>query len=490
MKYIVLLVSSLTIGIIGTSQSTFIRTYDFGTVEDSYQMQYYKGRVFVNTATWCGVECSFISEIDGQGNILWRTVVPDIDIAQGTMLIINDTIVVTGNNDPYNTAFRLARYTMDGEKIGETIEIEHPTEKFTRMFQLTTQYFANKYVICGAGKQGDIHKSLLYVVNHVGILDTLLAIEPASHESDIWDSYIDSQGRLTTYHWIEEDDGDINFRKIIKFNENFATVWSYETEDDWLNNAVPRGCELHDERTIIAIGHPIDGYNLHSIRAINPDGTMDWQYDYQWYGSRTRGISGLKTLRNGDIMGCGRYSELAQTPKINDSPRLFRMSPEGELLWERTYFDIDTNDKESRRGVLLDFVELDNGDIMAVGNFRYEDNDMLIMRVDSNGCLDPENCHEVNIVDIITATQSVPYESRNLTIYPNPVPDILHIEFESSVYQLDIELLDTNGRIVTIGILTEGHGEINTSELPAGIYWVNLKQDEIVIAIGKCVKIE
>ncbi len=64
----------LSVGIKNTkAQYLFLKTYDFGTVEDSYQIVQYDGRLFVNTATFCGVECSYLTEIDFNGNILWRT---------------------------------------------------------------------------------------------------------------------------------------------------------------------------------------------------------------------------------------------------------------------------------------------------------------------------------------------------------------------------------------------------------------------------------
>jgi Secretion system C-terminal sorting domain len=471
------------------AQGTFVKTYDFGTVEDSYQMLYYNNRIFVNTATYCGVECSYLSEIDTLANILWRTEVPDIDIATGTMVIVNDTITVTGNNDPYNTAWRMAHFTLDGEKIGETFEIDHPTEKYTRMFQLTTQYFNGKYVICGAGRQGDIRRSLIYIVDKNGALDTLIAIEPTNLDSDVWDSYIDSQGRLTTYHWVEQHNSIINYRKIFKFDENYDTVWTYRSEDIDYNRIVPRGCELHDGRTILSYSRPEGDRLIHSIRAINTDGSVDWQYDYTWSGSRTREIRRLKTLRNEDIIGAGRYSELAEDPRIGDSPWLFRMSADGQLLWERTYYEFDSTigqNGSSRRGTLYDFIELENGDILAVGNFRYEDNDMLIMRVDSNGCLDPDDCNEVNI---LTGTKEVDRSNHDILLYPNPVRDVLNIEFETNEYQLDIEVIDVSGRAVITNQLTSGLGSVETGMLPSGVYLISIKHRGRIIAIEKFSKV-
>lgn len=488
MKRSVILIGILCVAVFAFSQSQFLRLYDFGTVEDSYQVRYYKKRIFINTATFCGTECSFLSEIDTVGNILWRTEVPDLDIASGTMVIVNDTITVTGNNDPFNTAFRMAHFTLDGEKIGETIEIAHPTRKFTRMFQLTTQYFNGKYVICGPGWEGDTAWSMIYVVNKSGELDTLITVEPTNAESDLWDSYIDNQGRLTTIHQVEWAFSPINYRRIFKFDLNYDTVWSYKTDNDQFDDVIPYGCGLNDGRSILSVEHPVGVSNPHSIRAIKPDKTISWQYNYASTGSTGRYILRLKTLANGDIMGSGLYSELAQKPRISDSPWLFRLSTEGDLLWERTYYEYDSTIESSRLGAIFDFVELDNGDIMAVGYLRYNNNDMLIMRVDSNGCLDPDNCHTVNI---ITGTHDLPQRTdQRILLYPNPVRDILQIKFRSNTYHLEIEVLDITGRIVTDGILTEGFGEVDTSRLPGGLYWVSVEQEGRVLALEKFVKIE
>jgi len=472
------------------AQSTFFKSYDFGTVEYIYQVLKYNDRIYVNTATWCGVECSFLSEVDLDGNILWRTEMPDIDIAQGTMVIVNDTITVTGNNNQDYGSFQMAHFTLEGQKIGETIKIEHPTKKFTEMFQLTTQYFNNKYVICGTGKLVDnVHYSLIYVVNKEGILDTLITLNQTNNTSEIWDSFIDFQGRLTTLIWNEEDNHDINFRKIYKFNENFDTVWSYQTENNASDITIPRGCELLDGSSVFAYINPEGDPFLYSIRAVKPDSSIYWQYNYQWTGSRTREIDRLKTLGNGDIMGSGQYSEFEQNPRIGDSPWLFRMSPQGEILWEHVYYEFDSilpPNGSSRIGTIFDFVELGNGDILAVGTIKYDDNDMLVMRLDSNGCLHGEDCSGTNIS---TGTNEIHSLESLFSIYPNPAIDVINIKLDTKVDLLNFEIQDITGIVRSFGIIRDGYGQINVSNLQDGIYFINLKKKTQLLRTGKFVKI-
>lgn len=323
----------------------------------------------------------------------------------------------------------------------------------------------------------NIHKYFCIVENRFGVFN----------ESDIWDSYIDSEGRLTTVHQVQWAFSPVNYRRIYKFDTNYDTVWSYRTVNDQYDPVIPYGCGLNDGRTILSVRHPTGGHIIHSIRAINTNQSISWQYNYPFSASRGRYVLRLKTMSNGDIMGSGLYSEKSQMPRISDSPWLFRMSPAGELLWERTYYEYDSTIASSRLGAIFDFIELENGDIMAVGYLRYDTHDMLVMRVDSNGCLDPGNCYTVNI---LTATHDFPLQSKHqLLLYPNPVQDMLHIAIESTVYQLDVEVLNMSGRPVTTGILTNGQGEINTSNLSGGLYWVTVRQDGKILASGKFVKI-
>lgn len=496
MKNLVCIIVWITIGAVSTAQETFVRVYEFPIEPTtSKNIQEYKDRIYTIANTACDlgeyyVVCSSLFELTANGDTLWMTLIPDIDVAPGSLVIVNDSITVTGNNEPL-TAWRMAHFSLDGEKLGETMEIEHPQRKFTNMFQLTTQWFNNRFVICGSGWEGDTIWSLIYVVNQSGNIDTLITLDPADRISALWDSYIDSEGLLTTYLQIDFDDLPTNYRKIYKFDTNYDTVWTYRSENSVDNDVVPRGCELHDGRTLLSYTNPQQISYIHSVRAINSDGTKSWQYDYATGPYRGRYILRLKTLRNGDIMGCGEYRESQFEPIVKESPWLFRMSPDGELLWEHTYYEYDSTLESSRFGALFDFIELEDGDILAVGNMLYDlQSDMLIMRVDSNGCLNSSECDEVIHINTLTSTGNISTDVERVSLYPNPVRDILQIELESNTYQLEIEILNITGRIVANAFLTNGRGEVNTAQLPGGIYWISIKQDGRIMATGKFVKIE
>lgn len=489
----------------GRTQETSVKVYDFPVVPViGYNVQEYKERIYTIASLFCDlgenfVECSFLSELNPTGDTLWTTLIPDIDVASGTMVIVNDTITVTGNNESL-TAWRMAHFDLTGNKISETIEIEHPIRKFTYMFQLTTQYFNDKYVICGSGWEVDTIWSLMFIVDHLGNIDTLLSLERCDRLSALWHSYIDSEGRLTTYHQVEfhrppgPGPPPINYRKIFKFDTSYDTVWTYRSENTPYNDVVTRGCQLQDGRTILSYANPGQEWNIHSVRAINPNGTKDWQHNYMVTGSRTREIYRLKTLANGDIMGSGSYSEQAGDPRISDSPWLFRMSPEGVLLWERVYYDFDStlaSNGSSRIGTLYDFIELEDGSILGVGNLKYNlKSSMLVMRMDSNGCLDPDDCNEiVYITDhLFTATENPAILPPHFSIQPNPTSDQVIVRWQEAAEGQRLYIFDSTGRHHLSGMFTAGRTSIDVSGLSPGMYFITTNGKKRIT--GKFVKIE
>jgi hypothetical protein len=187
------------------------------------------------------------------------------------------------------------------------------------------------------------------------------------------------------------------------------------------------------------------------------------------------------------------YSERVDDPRIDDSPWLFKMSPEGVLLWEKVYYDFDStlaSNGSSRIGALYDFIELGDGSILAVGNLKYNlKSSMLVMRVDSNGCLDPNDCQEIIVMDILTNTHSSSFENKSLLLYPIPTTDVLHIKFESGSYNLDVRIMDMFGRITGHGRLVNGEGTISTGQIPDGMYMIQIFQHDKMVSTSKFLKI-
>lgn len=111
---------------------------------------------------------------------------------------------------------------------------------------------------------------------------------------------------------------------------------------------------------------------------------------------------------------------------------------------------------------------------------------MLIMRVDSNGCLYPDDCHDVNI---LTANHALPIEQNNYSLFPNPVESKLLVQYPSHQGNSEYMIVDFYGKQVAKGSILKSPQEINVIDLPSGLYVFCLYEKGELIRINRFVKI-
>jgi PKD repeat protein len=70
--------------------------------------------------------------------------------------------------------------------------------------------------------------------------------------------------------------------------------------------------------------------------------------------------------------------------------------------------------------------------------------------------------------------------SENVSIYPNPAKDVLHIEFEMLNEKAELKLFDVNGRLVLTQAIN-GKTTIDASNLNAGVYSLSIINNEGVV---------
>lgn len=70
-------------------------------------------------------------------------------------------------------------------------------------------------------------------------------------------------------------------------------------------------------------------------------------------------------------------------------------------------------------------------------------------------------------------------------VYPNPVTDILNIETNNSLVDYEFHLIDITGRILKMGILSEGVSEIDCSFLSQGEYFLVIKKTNESVKVIK-----
>jgi len=234
---------------------------------------------------------------------------------------------------------------------------------------------------------------------------------------------------------------------------------------------------------------------------ISNQGDSIWQYNFNDDGYKKFPVAITKAA-NGDIIGCG----YVDNPNYNySSGWLFRLSPNGDLLWEREYISYTP---------IVNFLvpqgidEDDNGNIIATGGIidaiptgGYEWN-ALLLKVLPNGCFTP-NCNGGAEDTLIIASTVVGVDSSpkpfqpapavsSLVLFPNPTNGVVKILLPTQRQNAQIRFFDLSGRVLkTVPVPANHYNQyqmsIDTDDLSDGMYIVSYEVEGRVFAISKLI---
>ena len=208
----------------------------------------------------------------------------------------------------------------------------------------------------------------------------------------------------------------------------------------------------------------------------------------------------LKIADNGDIIGAGTATDVTINSGVS-AGWLFRISPDGELLWEHVYYDFASEsalyaDKYS----FSDMAISPDGGIVATGSvdlykgstIGYE-TDTWILKVDGNGCLQPGcNTYEIPVGSDMTLGLEEPKDDipTKIIFSPNPATTQSTLHYQLSNKPTEVKLYDLFGREQLEITLPAGQQQqtIHLSTLPSGMYVYQITQNREVVGSGKLVK--
>ena len=213
-------------------------------------------------------------------------------------------------------------------------------------------------------------------------------------------------------------------------------------------------------------------------------GDIIWTYDYpseQFSGNGAISINEVILAINGDVIGCGnRKRDLDDLVQGTDA-YLFRISPSGEMLWER-YYNIEEENGELGKYSLREVKEMEDQSIVAMGT-KITKGLIPILKVDPYGCIDGKDCGEqIILVD----TKDMDNQKEVLSYKPNPTNDIGEFIFANS-FTGEIVLFDCNLKIIKIEHLKNViRSKIDMSIFESGIYYARITREN---SSSQCVKI-
>ena len=95
--------------------------------------------------------------------------------------------------------------------------------------------------------------------------------------------------------------------------------------------------------------------------------------------------------------------------------------------------------------------------------------------VDNGVCAADTSNVTVNVIDCA----SIGENGMDVEVYPNPVQDVVFVKLANSDNDLTVQLLDLNGKVVTVEInLMSNVASINVAELASGIYFIEVSDGE------------
>ena len=157
-----------------------------------------------------------------------------------------------------------------------------------------------------------------------------------------------------------------------------------------------------------------------------------------------KNLVSLRKLSNGDILGVG---EADVFPSLEVEGWLFRMSPSGELLWERTILDTRFEFPPENYGAFWDATEAHDGDIMATGVIHADPPtyvDIWVVKIGADGCYNSD-CGNSDLY--ITNTETIIIDDKVFS-QPNPAVDYVQVMGIDGYEPVEIIIYDIAGRIV------------------------------------------
>ncbi|MDF1695370.1 MAG: T9SS type A sorting domain-containing protein [Saprospiraceae bacterium] len=453
------------------SQETFFKVLDFEDFKNARQIVLYEDRIFILVTGVCDqlYECSLYMEIDDQGEILWQKRLPWLDVASNSMIIENDTIFISGNH-PSQEKWLWHQMSVDGGDSLATYEVFEEGNIFNRMFNLGQAKYGDQFCIYGPGNRDDRETSLLYFVDQNGQVDTLVELFNTDIDCDPFEVIPDNEGNLVAFIRYREE-GKNRQRVVSKINSDKELFWTYFSEENAQQDAIPNGAILEDGTIVYNSREQFN--KAEKLRGIGPDSTIGWWYDPTNVTGQTREFNKIHTIQDGSIIGLGMFGNRNVDPAIWEVPWITKIADDESKIWERAYYSFKDDGEDTHFGWFNDAVELNDGSFIVIGRIILNANNSkttVIARLDSDGCLEPD-CGVFNdVTELLTSTQTI--EKIEFEIYPNPVEDNFTIKMEGTPEK--VEIFNLSGQLIKEAEYTKS---IGLDDMPKGIYLVKIFMD-------------
>jgi hypothetical protein len=225
------------------------------------------------------------------------------------------------------------------------------------------------------------------------------------------------------------------------------------------------------------------------------DGAGEEIRRYDFPADSLRYIGRIMRAHNGDIIGTG-YADRRSDGLSQVSGWIFRLSPQGTLLWERYITDSESPTLSSKFNSLT---EDPDGSLVLTGRHTILDShpdagisrtNAWLVRLDSAGCFEP-GCGSIQVITSAQEPLAMPSDSPELILFPNPAGasfSLLMEGYSQPVYPVRAIMWDMQGRLLeerTVGAPSEIW---YCEDRPPGVYWIQVHTSAGQVGVAKLVK--
>ncbi|GJM32799.1 MAG: hypothetical protein DHS20C18_18000 [Saprospiraceae bacterium] len=478
-------------GIFG--QSYFSFNYDINNdAEVGLKISKSSDKIAILVGAKCNqntTNCIELLRINGQGDLIWSLLLDTMDVVFFDNLVTTDSFLYVSGplSGPDRFGIKVLKFDWEGNQIHQ-VDL---TEQFP-VASVNNLSLVDSTLVLTFNKRGN--GSPLGVTpdtNYYYFMDRDLtylrhySVTTGEYRYEIsqgLDKALDGSGYYserwaTNSTWLTPDELD-----LIKFDSLGNVLWTYTAEHSevgrfphltpTLDGGVVLAWHKEDWETVDPI-YPLPS----KLIKVDTWGEMQWEYTFE--SAYPKELGTLFTAENGDIIGIG-LEDLYDSPYTDydfTAAWIFRMSPDGELLWERNL--LDSRYLATDIGMYLyDGIELENGDLMFTGKLQdtfpanspfINNPNTWVVRTDNMGCLIP-GCGRVEV--ITSLKEPGKKQGLDYLIFPIPAHDILTILSSDISSAEQYAIYSVQGQKLKEGLVQTLPVTIDINLLEAGIYWL------------------
>jgi len=195
---------------------------------------------------------------------------------------------------------------------------------------------------------------------------------------------------------------------------------------------------------------------------VTPEGGVIWSKTYAYPSNSGNNLRRTVELPNGDLASAGLTDRIGN----NNSGWLLRTDSQGNVLWQREY------DYNSNTDLFYTLIATSDGGFLLGGQAIVPENasqDAWLLKVDSVGC---------TYADCLVGIDENEPTKVVADVWPNPASSFINIEWQKQA-KAEVRMFDMTGKEVLRRQSHEQREVVDVSLLPNGLYLLQLVQEDV-----------